>query len=369
MERYLGGEEIPAVDIAAALKNAVTQDEIYPVACGVATKNLGSHALLDLLVEGVPSPAKKGSPIETDASIAAFVFKTVADPFAGRISVFRVYAGEVKGDTTLVNHRDHSKERLGSLMILQGKDHEKSEGFGSGRPRRGRQAEGRADRRRARRRGARPRAAGARFPRAGDELRCHGEDEGRRGQGRPGDPSPRGGRPDAAAPARPADGRGPAFGDEPDPRRGRSRACEAAFRRRDGAAPAARPVRRDDQGLGSRAGPVQEADRRPRPVRGLPRPAGADRRARRLRVPRQDRRRCGPAGLPAGGRQGDPGGDAARRARGRAGARRARVARRRLVPLRSTRRRWRSRSPARWRFDRPTRRRSRPCSSRSWRSR
>src|SRR5437763_10176920 len=132
MERYLGGEEIPAEDIAAALKNAVTRDEIYPVACGVATKNLGTHALLDLIVEGVPSPAKKGSPIETDAKIAAFVFKTVADPFAGRISIFRVYAGEARGDTTLVNHRDHSKERLGSLMTLEGKEHEKYEGFGAG---------------------------------------------------------------------------------------------------------------------------------------------------------------------------------------------------------------------------------------------
>src|SRR5438034_2383891 len=132
MERYLGGEEIPAADIAAALKNAVTRDEIYPVACGVATKNLGTHALLDLIVEGVPSPAKKGSPIETDAKTAAFVFKTVADPFAGRISVFRVYAGEVNSDTTLVNHRDHSKERLGSLMTLEGKEHEKADGFGAG---------------------------------------------------------------------------------------------------------------------------------------------------------------------------------------------------------------------------------------------
>ncbi len=132
MERYLGGEEIPPGDIAGALKNAVTRDEIYPVACGVATKNLGTHALLDLIVEGVPSPAKKGSPIETDASIAAFVFKTVADPFAGRISVFRVYAGEVHPDTTLVNHRDHSKERLGSLMTLQGKEHDKADGFGAG---------------------------------------------------------------------------------------------------------------------------------------------------------------------------------------------------------------------------------------------
>jgi elongation factor G len=132
MERYLGGEEIPAADIAAALKNAVTRDEIYPVACGVATKNLGTHALLDLIVEGVPSPAKKGSPIDTDAKVAAFVFKTVADPFAGRISVFRVYAGEVTADSTLVNHRDHSKERIGALMTMQGKDHERSDGFSAG---------------------------------------------------------------------------------------------------------------------------------------------------------------------------------------------------------------------------------------------
>jgi elongation factor G len=132
MERYLAGEDIPAEDIAHALKDAVTRDEIYPVSCGVATRNLGTHALLDLLVEGVPSPAKKRSPIETDATIAAFVFKTVADPFAGRISIFRVYAGEVRPDTTLVNHRDHSKERLGALMTLEGKEHERADGFGAG---------------------------------------------------------------------------------------------------------------------------------------------------------------------------------------------------------------------------------------------
>src|SRR6187397_867685 len=132
MEKYLEGEELGVEEVAHALKDAVTRGEVFPVACGVATKNLGTHALLDLIVEGVPSPAKKGSPIETDATVAAFVFKTVADPFAGRINVFRVYAGEVKSDTTLVNHRDHSKERLGSLMVMQGKDHEKADGFGPG---------------------------------------------------------------------------------------------------------------------------------------------------------------------------------------------------------------------------------------------
>ena len=62
MERYLEGEELDPHDVAAALKAAVTRGEVFPVAASVATKNLGTHALLDLLVEGVPSPAKKGAP-------------------------------------------------------------------------------------------------------------------------------------------------------------------------------------------------------------------------------------------------------------------------------------------------------------------
>ena len=106
--------------------------QLYPVACGVATKNLGTHALLDLLVEGVPSPARKGSRIDAGGGAAAFVFKTVADPFAGKINAFRVYGGSIGADSTLVNLRDKAKERLGSLMMLQGKDHEKSDGFGAG---------------------------------------------------------------------------------------------------------------------------------------------------------------------------------------------------------------------------------------------
>jgi elongation factor G len=125
MARYLEGEDLPAEDVAAALKNAVTRDELYPVACGVATKNLGTTALLDLLVEGVPSPARKGTTIEFgDAKQAVFVFKTIADPFAGRISCFRVLAGPVTGDTTLVDPRTHAKERLAQILLLQGKDSE-----------------------------------------------------------------------------------------------------------------------------------------------------------------------------------------------------------------------------------------------------
>jgi elongation factor G len=124
MERYLEGEEISGDELTAALERAVARDEIFPVACGAATKNLGSTALLDLLVEAVPSPAEKAPQIEVPANgTAAFVFKTIADPFAGRISVFRVLSGTLAHDSTLVNPRTHGKERVGQLLTLQGKEH------------------------------------------------------------------------------------------------------------------------------------------------------------------------------------------------------------------------------------------------------
>src|SRR6185312_2442422 len=125
MERYLEGEELGTEEVAHALKD--------PVACGVATKNLGTTALLDLLVEGVPSPAKRPASIDVDgAGTAAFVFKTVADPFAGRINLFRVLSGTLGADATVVNARSHAKERVGALLTLQGKDHEPAKEFGAG---------------------------------------------------------------------------------------------------------------------------------------------------------------------------------------------------------------------------------------------
>jgi len=133
MERYLDGQELGAEEVAAALKTAVTRGELFPVACGIATKNLGTTAVLDLLVEGVPSPAKKGAPISIEgAADAAFVFKTVADPFAGRINIFRVLSGRVGSDSTLANPRTHGKERVGQLLTLQGKEHEAAQEFGEG---------------------------------------------------------------------------------------------------------------------------------------------------------------------------------------------------------------------------------------------
>ena len=87
--------------------------------------------MLDLIVEGVPSPADRVADGVPDGP-AAFVFKTVADPFAGRITVFRVLSGTAKADSTLVNSRTHGKERLGQLVLLQGKEHHQATEFGAG---------------------------------------------------------------------------------------------------------------------------------------------------------------------------------------------------------------------------------------------
>jgi elongation factor G len=133
MERYLEEGEVSGEELATALKNAVSNDDLFPVLCGAATKNLGTTGLLDLLVEGVPSPAKKPLDLGVQPNgAAAFVFKTLADPFTGRINVFRVVSGELGPDSNLVNGRTKAKERLGQVLLLQGKEHAPADGFAAG---------------------------------------------------------------------------------------------------------------------------------------------------------------------------------------------------------------------------------------------
>jgi elongation factor G len=140
MERYLEGEEISHEETVGALKSGVTAGTIFPVTCGAATRNLGTNRLLDALVEDLPSPGRKG-PVQAgdetlepteDADMVAFVFKTLADPFAGRINLFRVYQGVVKHDSQVMNCRAHAKERIGQLLVPQGKEHEHADEFGPG---------------------------------------------------------------------------------------------------------------------------------------------------------------------------------------------------------------------------------------------
>ncbi len=87
--------------------------------------NIGSHGLLDLIVEGLPSPARaRNVPESGGAANLAYVFKTIADPYSGKLNLLRVFGGELGSDSALVNSRTHGKERFGQLLTLQGKDHE-----------------------------------------------------------------------------------------------------------------------------------------------------------------------------------------------------------------------------------------------------
>jgi elongation factor G len=140
MERYLEGEEISHDEIVQALKNGVTNGTLFPVTCGVATKNLATNRLLDALVEDMPSPVKKGAfhagdrdiEAEDDGDTIAFVFKTLADPFAGKINLMRVYHGVVRADTQLFNTRAHVKERMGQLLVPEGKEMGHTDELGAG---------------------------------------------------------------------------------------------------------------------------------------------------------------------------------------------------------------------------------------------
>jgi elongation factor G len=145
MERYLEGEEIDHDEIVTVLKRGVTDGRIFPVTCGVATKNLGTTRLLEALVEDLPSPAMRGpvtaigedgeeieiSP-EEDGELVAYVFKTLADPYAGRLNLFRVYSGVLRGDSQVTNVTQRAKERIGQILIPRGKEHEHTDELGAG---------------------------------------------------------------------------------------------------------------------------------------------------------------------------------------------------------------------------------------------
>ena len=145
MERYLEGEEIDHDEIVTVLKRGVTDGRIFPVTCGVATKNLGTTRLLEALVEDLPSPAMRGAVTalgedgeeieivpDEDGQLVAYVFKTLADPYAGRLNLFRVFSGVIKGDSQVTNVTRRAKERIGQILIPGGKEHEQTDELGAG---------------------------------------------------------------------------------------------------------------------------------------------------------------------------------------------------------------------------------------------
>ena len=140
MERYLEGEAIGHEEIVAALKDGTNHGSLFPVTCGVATRNLATNRLLDAIVEDLPSPVKHGGlevgemtlQPDPEAELFAYVFKTRADPFAGRINVFRVYQGTMTPDAPALNTRTHHRERIGQLLTFTGAGNVSVDAFGPG---------------------------------------------------------------------------------------------------------------------------------------------------------------------------------------------------------------------------------------------
>ena len=138
MEKYLEGEELSLADLHQCLKKGTAERKFAPVLCGSSDKNIGIHPLLNAINICLSSPAEMGPKIgknpktdeeetreaKEDAPFAAYVFKTIADPFAGRLTLFRVYSGSISADTTLYNSTKEAKERIGQIFMLQGKKQE-----------------------------------------------------------------------------------------------------------------------------------------------------------------------------------------------------------------------------------------------------
>ncbi|MCL2188349.1 MAG: elongation factor G [Defluviitaleaceae bacterium] len=136
IEKYLGGEALTQEEITQAFQKGIADGSITPVLFSVANQGIGIYALLSLIVTLLP-PASvlrpkitatdmKGEKVELNCTasdpLCAFVFKTIADPFVGRLSVFRVFSGTIKKDTPLINSSNDKPEKAGHLYVLRGKD-------------------------------------------------------------------------------------------------------------------------------------------------------------------------------------------------------------------------------------------------------
>ena len=134
MERYLEGETISPKELEDTLAHGVAAGLVFPVVCGSATKLIGIDRLAQFICEIGPSPVDRppltvkagdgSAEVKVDPSgqPLAFVYKTVADPYVGKVSFFKVLSGTVKPDAQLTNPRTHSDERLHSLFTMRGKE-------------------------------------------------------------------------------------------------------------------------------------------------------------------------------------------------------------------------------------------------------
>jgi elongation factor G len=132
MEKYLNGEEITTAELKAAIRNATINVQIIPVLCGSAYKNKGVRLLLDAVIDYLPSPLDvppmKGFdpdtkeeimvPVSDEAPLAALAFKIMTDPFVGKLTFFRIYAGTMESGTYVLNSTKNKKERIGRILQM-----------------------------------------------------------------------------------------------------------------------------------------------------------------------------------------------------------------------------------------------------------
>jgi elongation factor G len=137
LEKYLDQGELSEDDVVRGIKAGIAEAKFAPVLCGAAEKGAGADRLADLLVDAFPSPAdrppavvmtKDGEeqerPSDPNGPLAAFVFKTVSDPYVGRITLFRVFSGKVRPDSSVHNATQRADERIGQLFTMRGKEHD-----------------------------------------------------------------------------------------------------------------------------------------------------------------------------------------------------------------------------------------------------
>jgi len=142
MDRYLGGETITPTDLIPDLEKAVASGRLFPVLAGSATKAIGTDELLEVVTQAFPSPAERqpyagvvpgrdGEAVtrtaDPSAPLAAYVFKTISDPYVGRMNLFRVVSGTFLPDSTALNATKGKDERVAHLLTVRGKSQEQAE--------------------------------------------------------------------------------------------------------------------------------------------------------------------------------------------------------------------------------------------------
>ena len=120
MEKYLDTMELSLEEVYGALSVGIQDGDICPVFCGSAISGLGTTVLLDAIVNYFPGPKEQGKELDPDAPAKAIIYKTISDQF-GKFSLFKVLAGKVTPDMTLVNARSGANEKLGHIYVMQGK--------------------------------------------------------------------------------------------------------------------------------------------------------------------------------------------------------------------------------------------------------